>query len=151
MTATTPRFGYLTNSLENLKLARDIAAREGFVVDMLPMDAPPPEPGTFDGLMVDLGDAGRHALARKSFLNKLMQTARDVPVVVYDRSASYHDTAAFRAAGIKWFPTIRPKAFSAMLAHPLAAKVAEAKAKRAAVAAASEVTACETTSAGATE
>jgi hypothetical protein len=147
----TPRFGYLTNCLENLRLARDIAAREGFVVDMLPVGGPPPEPGTFDGLMVDLSAAGSHALARKSFLNKLTQMAKEIPVVVYDQSASYHDTAAFRAAGIKWFPTIRPKAFGAMLAHPLASKVAEAKAKRAAAVAATEATAHEAANTGTTE
>ena len=131
MTAPT-RFAYMTNSLENLQLARDLAVAEGFVVDMLPPDAPTPEPGTFDGVMVDFSPVGRHALARKTFLNKLTQVAKEFPVVVYDRAASYQETSALRAAGIKWFPTIRPRAFGAMLAHPLAAKVAEAKAARAA-------------------
>ncbi|MBN9119077.1 MAG: hypothetical protein J0I06_07940 [Planctomycetes bacterium] len=124
------RFGYMTNSLENLRLARDIAAAEGFVVDMLPPDAPAPEPGTFDGIMADLAPAGRHALERKTFLNKLARVARAFPVVVYDRAAGYPETSAMRAAGIKWFPTIRPRAFAALLDHPLAAKVAAAKAAR---------------------
>ena len=142
MTAPT-RFGYMTNSLENLNLARTIAAQEGFVVDMLPPDAPTPEPGLYDGIMVDFAPAGRHALERKTFLNKLTQVAKVYPVVVYDRAAGYKETAALRAAGIKWFPTVRPKAFSAMLAHPLAAKVAEAKAARAAALAVEEPTATE--------
>ena len=139
---TTPtRFGYMTNSLENLDLARALAREEGFVVDMLPPDAPTPEPGTYDGIMVDLAPVGRHKLARRTYLDKLTQVAKVFPVVVYDQTASYQETAAMRAAGIKWFPTIRPRAFGAMLAHPLAAKVAAAKAARAAAPEAQEATA----------
>jgi hypothetical protein len=140
---TTTRFGYMTNSLENLDLARVLAREEGFVVDMLPPDAPTPEPGTYDGIMVDLEPAGRHALERKTFLDKLKQVAKVFPIVVYDRNASYHETAAIRAAGMKWFPTIRPKVFGAMLAHPLASSVAEAKAARAATVEAEAATATE--------
>ena len=124
------RFAYMTNSLENLDLARTAAHDAGFAVDMLPLDAPPPEPGTFDGVMVDFGPVGGHALARKMFLDKLKQLAKELPVVAYDRAASYQETAAMRAAGIVWLPTLRPRAFAAMLAHPLAAKVAAAKAAR---------------------
>lgn len=132
---TTPaRFGYMTNSVENLKRAREIAAPAGFVVDMLPLDAPAPESGAYDGIMVDFAPAGRHALERKSFLGKLARVAKEFPVVVYDRAASWQETSALRAAGIKWFPALRPKAFDAMLAHPLAAKVAAARAARAAAA-----------------
>ena len=125
------RFAYMTNSLENLDTARTVAGDSGFAVDMLPLGAPPPEPGTFDGVMVDFSPVGGHALARKMFLNKLTELAKELPVVVYDRAASYQETAAMRAAGIKWFPSFREKAFGEMLAHPLSAKVAAAKAARA--------------------
>lgn len=127
---TPTRFGYMTNSLENLSLARDFAEPEGFAVDMLPPDAPIPEPGTYDGIMVDFAPAGRHAFERKTLLNKLTQVAKVFPVVVYDLTANYQETSAMRAAGIRWFPSLRPRAFGAMLDHPLAAKVAEAKAAR---------------------
>jgi len=127
------RFAYMTNSVENLDLAREIARAEGYTVDMLPLDAPTPEPGTFDGIMVDFSPVGGYALARKMFLNKLVQVAKVMPMVVYDRAANYQETAAMRIAGIVWFPTLRPKAFVVMLAHPLAAKVAAARAARLAV------------------
>ena len=142
MTAPT-RFGYMTNNLENLDLARVLAREEGFVVDMLPPDAPTPEPGTYDGIMVDLEPAGRHALERKTFLDKLKQVAKVFPVEVNHPSASYGETAAIRAAGMKWFPTLRPKVFGLMLTHPLASSVAAAKAARAAAAAEATVTATE--------
>lgn len=124
------RFAYMTDSLENLDAARAAARDEGFAVDMLPPDAPAPEPGAFDGVMVDLSPVGAHALARKMFVNKLVALAKELPVVVYDRAATYPETAAMRAAGIKWYPTLRARAFGEMLAHPLAAKVAAAKAAR---------------------
>lgn len=124
------RFAYMTNSLENLDEARLVAQDGGFAVDMLPLDAPAPEPGTFNGVMVDFNLVGAHALARKMFLNKLTELAKELPVVVFDRVANWQETAAMRAAGIKWFPSLREKAFGAMLAHPLAAKVAALKAAR---------------------
>ena len=122
MSALT-RFAYMTDSLTNLESARDLAVPVGCVVDMLPPDAPTPEPGTYDGVMVDFAPAARHALARKTFLNKLAQVAKVLPVVVYDQSTNYQEAAIMRAAGIKWFPAIRPRAFDALLAHPLAAKM----------------------------
>ena len=57
--------------------------------------------------MVDFAPVGRHALARKTFLNKLSQVAKVFPVVVFDRTANYQEAATMRATGIKWFPTIR--------------------------------------------
>ena len=129
MTASV-RFAYMTNSLENLDAARVAAQDEGIAVDMLPLDAPAPEPGTFNGVMVDFSPIGAHALARKMFLNKLVALAKELPVVVYDRAATYQETAAMRAAGIKWYPTLRSRVFGEMLTHPLAAKVAATKAAR---------------------
>jgi hypothetical protein len=123
------RFAYMTNSLPNLQAARNLAVLDGYAVDMLPPDAPVPEPGTYDGIMVDFAQAARHALARKMFLDKLVRTAKVFPVVVYDQSATYQETAIMRAAGIKWFPTLKPRAFAALLAHPPAAKAAPAEAK----------------------
>lgn len=125
------RFAYMTNSLENLDAARAVARDGGFAVDMLPLGAPAPEPGTFDGVMVDFSPVGAHALARRMFLNKLVELAKELPVVVFDRAANWSETAAMRAAGIKWFPSLREKAFGTMLAHPLAAKAAALKAARA--------------------
>jgi hypothetical protein len=123
------RFAYMTNSLANLQAARNLAALEGHAVDMLPPDAPLPEPGTYDGIMVDFAQAARHALARKTFLDKLVGMSKVFPVVVYDESASYQETATMRAAGIKWFPVLKSRAFAAMLAHPLAAKAVPASAE----------------------
>jgi hypothetical protein len=121
------RFAYMTNNLTNLQAARNLAVLDGYTVDMLPPDAPMPEPGTFDGIMVDFAQAARHALARKTFLDKLVQIAKVFPVVVYDQSANYKETAIMRAAGIKWFPTLKSRAFAALLAHPLAAKAIPAE------------------------
>lgn len=115
------RFGYMTNVLANLKTAREMGQLDGYTVDMLPLDAPVPEPGSYDGIMVDLGPAGRHAFARKTFLNQLVRLAKVFPVVVFDANASYQETAQMRAAGIKWFPVLKAQAFAVMLAHPLAA------------------------------
>lgn len=122
------RFAYMTNSLPNLQAARNLAVLDGYAVDMLPPDAPIPEPGTYDGIMVDFAQAARHALARKTFLDKLVRVAKVFPVVVYDASANYQETAIMRGAGIKWFPNLRPRAFAAMLAHP-SAKVVPAAPK----------------------
>lgn len=124
------RFGFMTTSVENLDEARTAAQDSGFVVDMLPLGGPAPEPGAFDGVMVDFGPLGTHALARKMFLNKLVALAKELPVVVFDRTANWQETAAMRAAGIKWLPSFRERAFGALLAHPLAAKAAAARAAR---------------------
>jgi hypothetical protein len=126
------RFAYMTNSLANLQAARNLAVLDGYAVDMLPPDAPMPDPGTYDGIMVDFAQSARHALARKMFLDKLVRMAKVFPVVIYDASANYQETATMRAAGIKWFPGLKHRAFAAMLAHPLAAKVAQAEAEPAA-------------------
>jgi hypothetical protein len=123
------RFAYMTNSLANLQAARNLAVLDGYSVDMLPPDAPTPEPGTYDGIMVDFSQTARHTLARKTFLDKLVQMAKVFPVVVYDQSANYQETAIMRAAGIKWFPTLKPRAFATLLAHPLAAKATSAEPK----------------------
>jgi hypothetical protein len=123
------RFAYMTNSLPNLQAARNLAVLDGYAVDMLPPDAPTPEPGTYDGIMVDFGQGARHALERKTFLDKLVQMAKVFPVVVYDASANYKETATMRAAGIKWLPTLKSRAFATMLAHPLAAKAKPAEAE----------------------
>jgi hypothetical protein len=123
------RFAYMTNYLPNLQAARNLAALDGYAVDMLPPDAPVPEPGTYDGIMVDFGQGARHALERKTFLDKLVQMAKVFPIVVYDTSANYKETAIMRAAGINWFPVLKSRAFAAMLAHPLAKKVAATSAE----------------------
>jgi len=123
------RFAYMTNSLANLQAARNLAVLDGYAVDMLPPDAPMPEPGTYDGIMVDFAQAARHALARKTFMDKLVAMAKVFPIVVYDASANYKETATMRAAGIKWFPGLKPRAFATMLAHPLAAKATPAEPK----------------------
>jgi hypothetical protein len=121
----TARFGFMTNNLDKLRIARELAAQCGFSVDMLPMDAPTPEPGTYDGIMVDFAAGARHALARKTYLEKLTRMARAFPVVVYDQGTTYQEAAIMRAAGIKWFAVLKAKVFEAMLAHPLAKAKAE--------------------------
>lgn len=113
------RFGYMTGSVENLHTARKLALSFGSTVDMLPLDAPTPESDAYDGIMVDFAPAARHMLARKSFLDKLSQMAKVFPVVVFDPSTNYQEAARMRAAGIKWLPVLRAKAFEMMIAHPL--------------------------------
>jgi hypothetical protein len=112
------RFGYMTSSLENLEAARELAQEFGFAVDLLPLDAPAPEPGAYDGVMVDFPAA--HGLARRLFLDRITKMAKRLPVVVFDQRTPYQEAAAMRAAGIKWFPVLKAKAFAVMLAHPLA-------------------------------
>jgi|GEM_PF-5674821 len=119
VTLTPRRFGYMTGSVEHLQTARKLALPFGCIVDMLPLDAPPPEPGTYDGIMVDFAPA-QYALARKTFLEKLVRMAKVFPIVVYDLRTNYQEAAAMRSAGIKWLPVLNTKAFAIMLAHPLA-------------------------------
>lgn len=114
-----PRFGYLTLNTENLRLARECAARMGCVVDLVPPDAPIPPLDTYDGLLSDFGAIAPHALARARYLAKLVAAARLYPVVVIDRTLKGAEPGALRAAGIKYFPALRPAALSALLAHPL--------------------------------
>jgi hypothetical protein len=123
----TARFAYMTNSVPNLQAARKLALAGGHTVDMLPPDAPAPEPGTYDGIMVDFLPTARYALTRKTYLEKLARIAKVVPILVFDQSTNYREAALMRAAGIKWLPVLKPQGFDMLLAHPLAKSPAKAE------------------------
>jgi len=116
------RFGYMTNNIANLRKARELAVLAGYVVDLLPPDAPIPAPGAYAGIMADFTPNAPHDLARRMFLEKLIRLTKVFPVVVYDHQLELAEVGALRAAGIKHFPSVRGSAFAALLAHPLAAK-----------------------------
>jgi hypothetical protein len=108
---TVLRFGYLTTDMAKFGKARELGHLDGVSVDLVPADAPAPEPGTFDGLLADFAPNARHALERETFLKKLVRLAKDFPVVVFDQTMSYRETNVLRAAGIKWFPVPTARAF----------------------------------------
>jgi hypothetical protein len=112
--ATVIRFGYLTTNMANFRKVRELGQLDGFVVDLVPPDAPVPEPGTFHGLLADFAPNARHALERKTFLEKLVRLAKELPLVVFDRTLTYPETNALRAAGIKWYPVPTARAFSVL-------------------------------------
>src|SRR5262245_17366136 len=117
-TVATIRFALMTNCVKNLQAARELALESGYIVDLLPPDAPTPEPGTYKGILVDCIPTAK--LARKTYLEKLARLAKVFPVLVLDQSTNYQEAAFLRAAGIKWLPVLKAKAFEMLLAHPLA-------------------------------
>src|SRR5436309_3144875 len=109
--------------MAKLRKAREQALLAGYVIDLYPLDAPAPEPGSFDGLIADVMLSERDALGRRMFLQHVAKLAKVIPVVVCDPTLTYQETNALRAAGVKWYGVLRENAFAALLAHPLAAKV----------------------------
>lgn len=110
------RFAYMTTNLANLHAARELAAHSGWFVDMLPPDAPCPEPGAYTGIVVDF--SASHSLNRRAHLNKLAGIAKAIPVVVISRAATYQEVAIMRAAGIRWYPTLASRVFDKLLDRP---------------------------------
>lgn len=122
------RFALLTHNLELLADARKLALAAGHTVDLYPPDGPVPEAGAFTGVIADLEGIGRQPLARKLFLTKLAAVAKVFPVVALDRGLNYQDAKVLRAAGVKWLPTLRAKAFEVLLAKVAVPAVDEADA-----------------------
>jgi hypothetical protein len=116
-TPTVFRIGYLTANMKNFQKVRELGQLDGFTVDLVPPDAPVPEPDTYHALIADFAPNARHELERKTFLEKLVRIGKKFPLVVFDQTMNYPETNVLRAAGIKWFPVPTARAFPVLRAR----------------------------------